>query len=301
MPATNQRRPKTRESDKTLKSELRKGRAKNTRLPKNERHLKRSLNVHKAEVSSLWIFQIGMVWRALATAIILPLTLVTFFAFVSCFSATIDASLWRTPPFWFFSLGMVVWGLIFFGVGRPIYLYVWGHEATHALFTWMCLGKVHEFKVTAEGGHIVTDKNNLLIALSPYFVPLYALAAAFVFWLLGSYFDLTKWHELPLPLIEGFRWSWLAYWILGLTWGFHLTFTVWMIVKDQPDLRNNGTVFSLNFIVLANLFLLTLLLIQASPGIYWDTFLTQWGVSAKKILSGMAGLLMGVHRLLGSA
>jgi hypothetical protein len=257
--------------------------------------------VHQAQVAGGWLIPLGVVWRTIATAIMVPMSIITLFAFGSCFGATLNASLWLTPPFWFFSIGMVMWGLVFFCLGRPVYLYVWGHEATHALFTWLCLGKVHEFKVTSEGGHIVTDKNNLIIALSPYFVPLYALAASFVFWLLGAYFDLTTWHSLPIPLIEGFRWSWFAYMLLGAAWGFHFTFTVWMIVKDQPDLKNNGTIFSLNFIILANLFLLTLLLIQASPNISWAGFLMEWSASARKILSGMAGMLMGVHRLLGKA
>ena len=46
--------------------------------------------------------------------------------------------------------------------------------------------------------------------------------------------------------------------LIGLTWTFHLTFTVWMIFKNQPDLRQNGTFFSLTLIYLVNLVIILL-------------------------------------------
>ena len=42
------------------------------------------------------------------------------------------------------------------------------------------------------------------------------------------------------------------YFLLGGGWLFHLLWTIWMIPQDQPDLQENGTFFSLVFIVLAN-------------------------------------------------
>jgi hypothetical protein len=188
-----------------------------------------------------------------------------------------------------------MWLITFFGIGRPTYLYVWGHEATHALFTKLCFGHVHEFKVTREGGYIVTDKNNLLIALSPYFVPIYALGIALIFWLVGSYVDLTVPHAPPLSILPSFSWQMLGYWALGMAWGFHFTFTVWMIVKDQPDLKSNGTIFSLNVIILANLLLLALLLIQAAPTIAWEDFFANWTTAARKICQGMANALLWLN------
>lgn len=163
------------------------------------------------------------------------------------------------------------------------------------------MGKVHEFRVTREGGHIVTDKNNLLIALSPYFVPLYALIVAFVFWLVGSYVDLTTPFELPLSVLPRLSWQRIGYVLLGLTWGFHITFTIWMIAKDQPDLRDNGTVFSLNVIILANLLLLSLLLIQASPTISWVDFFDQWVHAVCRILAGVSSLAGWLQHSLADA
>ncbi len=261
--------------------------------------VKQELNVHQAATVGGWLIDLPQLWRTLGATLLLPICLVTAMAFFACFEASMEASFWRSSPFWFFMLGIIMWLITFFSLGRPLYLYVWGHEATHALFTYLCLGQVHEFRVTRAGGHIVADKNNLLIALSPYFFPLYALVVALLFWLAGSYFDLTVAHQLPVPVFPQFSWSMLGYWLLGITWGFHLTFTVWMIVKDQPDLRANGTIFSLNVIVLANLLLLSLLLIQAAPTITWQDFFHHWHAAAHSILTGAAKAFLGLRQLLG--
>ncbi len=264
-----------------------------------KQEVKQELNVHQAATIGGWMIDMPLLWRGLGSALMLPLCLITALAFFSCFQASMEAAFWRSSPFWFFMLGMIMWLITFFRIGRPIYLYVWGHEATHALFTYLCLGHVHEFKVTKEGGHIVTDKNNLLIALSPYFVPLYAGIVALIFWLVGSYVDLTVAHAVPIPIFPHFSWQMLGYWSLGVTWGFHLTFTVWMIVKDQPDLKSNGTIFSLNVIVLANLLLLSLLLIGSAPTITSQDFIHHWQESAKGIVTGIAKVMLGIRHLLG--
>ncbi len=47
-----------------------------------------------------------------------------------------------------------------------LYFYVLGHELTHVIFVYLCLGRVSGFRVGLDGGHIVTNKSNILIALS---------------------------------------------------------------------------------------------------------------------------------------
>ncbi len=42
---------------------------------------------------------------------------------------------------------------------------------------------------------------------------------------------------------------------LGFWWCFHLFWTAWIIPKDQPDLADNGTFFSLILVYFANLLL----------------------------------------------
>ena len=54
-----------------------------------------------------------------------------------------------------------------------------------------------------------------------------------------------------------------AWWLLavGMTWGFHLTFTVYMLTQEQPDVLENGRFFSYVIIYLANLFVVALWMI----------------------------------------
>ena len=46
---------------------------------------------------------------------------------------------------------------------------------------------------------------------------------------------------------------------------FHLTFTLWMIRRDQPDVNQNGRIFSFTIIFIANVLLICAMLIVASP------------------------------------
>jgi hypothetical protein len=63
---------------------------------------------------------------------------------------------------------------------------------------------------------------------------------------------------------------------VGGTWSFHLFWTLWIIPRDQPDLKENGTFFSLSLIYLANVLLLSCLLCLASPELTWRHFVYNW-------------------------
>ncbi len=65
--------------------------------------------------------------------------------------------------------GAACWGVIFLLLPKPMWIYVFGHELTHALWTWLFGGKVKKMKVTSDGGHVIISKTNFLIALAPYF------------------------------------------------------------------------------------------------------------------------------------
>ena len=64
--------------------------------------------------------------------------------------------------------GFVCWLVIYLLLPRPMWVYVFGHELTHALWTWACGGQVKQFKATAEGGHVIVSKTNFIIALAPH-------------------------------------------------------------------------------------------------------------------------------------
>ncbi|HEY1770017.1 MAG TPA: hypothetical protein VGG02_07155 [Chthoniobacterales bacterium] len=191
---------------------------------------------------------------------LLPVCAILSQTFFTAFArAAVTERLWAGAEFWFFSLGAILWVIAFFGLPRPILLYVFGHEFTHALWVWLMGGRVSRFRVGREGGHILTDKNNFFIALAPYFFPLYSILVLAIFGLCSLFFDLQPYGKLLYALI-------------GVTWAFHFSFTCWMIPKNQSDLSDNGIVFSLVVIYLMNLTLLIAMLIIASPRITFANF-----------------------------
>ncbi len=120
-------------------------------------------------------------------------------------------------------------------------------------------GRVSRFRVGRDGGHVVTNKANFWIALAPYFFPLYSILAIAAYGALSLFVNMQPYG----------RW---LYAVIGATWAFHFTFTCWMIPKNQTDLSDQGTFFSLVVIYLMNLLLLTAMLILASPQITFAGF-----------------------------
>jgi hypothetical protein len=173
--------------------------------------------------------------------------------------ATVHQRLWAGAEFWFFSLGAVLWLIAFFGLPRPLILYVFGHELTHVFWVWLMGGRVSKFRVGGDGGHIVTNRTNFWIALAPYFFPIYSILALAVYGIASFFANVAPYGQLLFATI-------------GATWAFHFTFTCWMIPKNQTDLSDHGTFFSLVFIFLMNLALLSALLIIASPQITFLSF-----------------------------
>src|SRR2546429_8468894 len=120
-------------------------------------------------------------------------------------------------------------------------------------------GRVSLFRVGSDGGHVVTSKANFWIALAPYFFPIYSILTIAVYGVLSLFLNVQPYG----------RW---LYAVIGATWAFHFTFTCWMIPKNQTDLSDQGTFFSLVIIYLMNLVLLSVMLILASPQITFAGF-----------------------------
>ena len=85
--------------------------------------------------------------------------------------------------------------------------------------------------------------------------------------------------------------------ILGATWSFHLLWTLWIIPRDQPDLKENGTFLSLNIIYIANVILLSGLICLASRDLTWRDFVYNW---ANNCLDLAAPLWKGILSLRAS-
>ena len=202
--------------------------------------------------------------------LLLPLCWVTSWTLLSRFSqAAVYQDFWKTAEFWYFATGaLLMVGWFWSGLLQPffLYLYVLGHELTHVVFVWIFRGRVLDFHVSTGGGYITTNKTNLIIALSPYFVPFWAVVGAVAYAALRYFAGLAQ------------EWDRVLYGIMGLSWTFHMVWTLWMIPRDQPDLRENGTFLSLVIIYLANLVVLAALLCLAaeSPLENSREFVQEW-------------------------
>jgi hypothetical protein len=191
---------------------------------------------------------------------LLPVCAALTQSFFTAFArATVAQRLWAGEEFWFFSLGALLWLIAFIGLPRPIVLYVFGHELTHALWVWLMGGRVSRFRVGREGGHIVTNRTNFWIALAPYFFPFYSILAIAAYGISSLFFNVQPYGRL-------------LYAVIGVTWAFHFTFTCWMVPKSQTDLRDQGTFFSLVVIYLMNLMLLSVMLVLASSQTTFASF-----------------------------
>jgi hypothetical protein len=149
---------------------------------------------------------------------------------------------------WALPAGFAVSVAGFFLLPKPFRTYVLAHELTHAVWGAMMGAKVGRMKVGKNGGHVMLSKSNFLISLAPYFFPFYTGLVMAVWYTAGLFVDLAAYEP----------W-WLA--AVGLTWGFHVTFTVYMLSQHQPDIYENGRLFSYAVIYLANLFFVALWII----------------------------------------
>jgi len=136
--------------------------------------------------------------------------------------------------------GYFLWLGMWFFIPRPVRTYVVAHELTHALWGLFFGARVHGMRVTSGGGSVSLSKSNLLITLAPYFFPLYTVIVILLRLVAG-----LIWHPVPVPLL------WLF--LVGLTWGFHVCFTVQSLMTEQPDIAEYGRLFSYAVIYLFNL------------------------------------------------
>jgi hypothetical protein len=138
-----------------------------------------------------------------------------------------------------FLAGAACWVVIYILLPKPMWIYVFGHELTHVLWTWLLGGRVKKFKASAKGGHVIVTKSNFAVALAPYFFPLYAILVVLVF-VLGNWL-----------------WDWRSYlvWfhlLLGAAYAFHVTLNWHILQHNQTDITDQGYLFSTVIIYLGN-------------------------------------------------
>ncbi len=177
-----------------------------------------------------------------------------------------------------FLSGAACWLIIYLLLPKPMWVYVFGHELTHALWTWLLGGKVKRFKASANGGHVVVNKSNFVIALAPYFFPLYAVLVVLVF-LAGCW--ACNWRHYLV-------WFHL---LLGAAYAFHVSLT-WHILKhNQTDISEQGYLFSAAIIFLGNIAVLLVGIPLLVPKVGVLTALGWWLEGTGQVLHRLAGCL----------
>jgi hypothetical protein len=173
--------------------------------------------------------------------------------------------------------GAGCWLAIYLLLPKPMLVYVFGHELTHALWTWALGGRVKKFKASSQGGHVVVTRDHFLIALAPYFFPLYAVLVVVIF-VAGHW--LWNWHSY-LP------WFHL---LLGAAYGFHVTLTWHILKSEQSDIAEQGYLFSVVIIFLGNVAILLIGIALLTSQVSVTTALRWWADATMRILQWAANI-----------
>jgi hypothetical protein len=151
-----------------------------------------------------------------------------------------------------FSIGAGIWVVLFLFLGRPLRSYILAHELTHLLAAWMSGVRAGRLRVGAEGGSVEVAKSSWWIALAPYIIPFYTLLVLAIHAVASLRWDPVHWVR-ALPFV------------LGVSWSFHITFTVAALLQGQSDLHPYGWLGALPVILLGNLLLILLGLMAIAP------------------------------------
>lgn len=187
-----------------------------------------------------------------ALLVLLPVNALIIYALGHCLGQTSadveNVMFWMRTPIWYSMMGALTFFVIaLMGISRRTWLllYIIGHELTHAVAILLCGGKIKGMSIsTTNGSYVLTNKTNIFIALSPYFVP---------FWML-IWMALVWGMNRLSPFDTYLQWFYAGF---GFWWVYHLFWTAYSIVQErQPDLFDNELIFSLLIIVLLNFLLL---------------------------------------------
>lgn len=168
------------------------------------------------------------------------------------------------------SLNFFIWGILTYAIlhilfYKPTYLYVLGHEAVHASLAWLFGGKIKSFKVQEEGGKVSTDKSNIVIELGPYFIPIYAIIITVVYFVIASSYNINS--------------STFVY-LIGFALAFHIISTVEMLKIKQPDIAKSGYFFSIAFVYVLNIVVISFIFSLIFPTFSIKKFFINfWDVS----------------------
>lgn len=191
--------------------------------------------------------------RLLIGLLLIPCCLGLTRTVVTCAGASaVSALADGARPFLMLVGGMVAAAFVFLVLPTPVRLYVLAHELTHALSGALSGARVSGLRVSAKGGKVKLSQSNWLIALAPYFFPLYTVVVILAYYLGLIFFDLRP-----------YAFVWLG--LVGFTLGFHFAFTLSALAQGQPDVRAYGRLFSFSLIYLLNMLVICGVLLLGAP------------------------------------
>jgi len=160
---------------------------------------------------------------------------------------------WLLPPPGIAMLaGLGLWLVLYYTLPHPVRSYILAHELTHALWGALMGAEISSIEVAEDRGAVVLSKSNFIITLAPYFFPLYTVLTIAAYYGLALFFD-----------VEAYELFWQG--AVGLTWGFHLTFTISALMQHQTDIHQHGRLFSYTVIYLCNVIGICLWVVMVSP------------------------------------
>lgn len=146
-----------------------------------------------------------------------------------------------------FILGALLYSIVHLLLFRLDFLYIFGHEGTHAVATFLSGGKARGMKVSSKEGSVKTTTPNFFVILAPYLMPIYTVSIAILYFILSFYIDISSYSGIFIFFI-------------GFTLMMHLVYTAESMRQKQSDLIKTGYFYSISFIYIANLIIVFLII-----------------------------------------
>ncbi|HEX7652143.1 MAG TPA: hypothetical protein VF607_01475, partial [Verrucomicrobiae bacterium] len=157
----------------------------------------------------------------------------------------------------------------------PMWVYVAGHELTHAIAGLLCGSVPRSIKIKSSGGKVELPRTNTFITLAPYLVPIYTLA----------------WCALVVLLHWFFAVRITLFWVsfgIGATYAFHVTLTTYILRLQQPDFVAEGQYLSFVLTILGNLLFLLVAAGCLGSRLTVGGELTAWGIETLAMVRAVA-------------
>jgi hypothetical protein len=203
-----------------------------------------TLVVFFLEGSSICMALFGLILKIAVSLFLWPLALCMAWALLLV-GRTLP---WNDPRLWSFSGGMAFYTLIQIFFWRPLFIYVMGHELTHALAAVLQGGQADDLRVSTKGGMVKVNVSNFLVNLAPYFFPIYTFLLLLVYWVAAPKYQI------------------FLIFLLGISLAFHLALTVYSLSQHQSDISEVGWLFAIPFIAVVNLAIIVCVLHWVLPG-----------------------------------